>query len=1359
MDFPAVRGFFITILYLTIFIPGIVLSQYVPQQVHFYTSDPAQRAFDSLMATRIPVLEYSSDALSQVLPDSLDNSSHIWFPGILDQYTYFACQQYCGSAYTFAYEMNRARNVNGQLPENRYPAHYMWHFFNEGDKHTGVNFLHTFHAMMEQGHITSTDYGSDTSQLEKGWITGYDKYYRAMKNRIRNIYSLPVNSTEGILAVKQYLYDHLDGSSTGGVACFTASSPSNMGGIRPLPPDSPEAGKDVLVDWLPYPTHGMTIIGYHDSIRYDLNMDGLYTNDIDINEDGIVDARDWEIGGFRLANSYGQWWSDAGYFYVLYHAMASDFEEGGVWNNCVYIVEPDPDYSPLLTLKIHLEHNRRDQLNIIAGVSQDLQDDFPDYVIQPPIFNHQGGPMYMQGFDFLPGQKNLEFGIDVTPLMSYLEPGSPAKFFLIIEERDIENLGEGILHEASFIHYGNPITSFPCNGQGISIRHNGTTILSATGTVTYDSPVILDEELPPFSPYGTCSVQLQATDGEAPYSWNLHQPYKKMKGDAVYTPFSDIQVYPQTSGKPYTAVALPFAFPFFGKSFDTVYMNVYGMVHFSEKHLPYPYLCSATDMLDYISAITPGFSWDYVIRPGDGDGMWISSSPDSVRFRWKLSLAGMETQTNVEFGLTLFPDGKVTFCYGPAQLEPNSIITWCGISSGDKYNTLVTPIFDQQSESGNSITWFPPTTPGRVILSPDGSLTVTGADTNLIYDIPVRVTDMQDISTDKLLKLSSGLIISHELSSISGYLKQSEPASIDIEVTNISQGQLEEITLQFFCERPELLLSDSLSSAGMLAGGQSVNLTDAFSCTLQTHLPDEAILPCRIVATSEGKSWEYRFNLEVSAIDLKLKGMEVEDGVNGLLEAGETADLVFILSNTGSLPAEDLHLTLSSQDEFFEIVSSQSLQFGSLGKNAIREALFTVRAAKNTPPGHLANLELMVTNNDGLEIIFTSSLTMGTNQIALITLTSTTTTTSLMSGYLDSLQLGYDQHTTLPDNMNIYPVSFIILGTSYPGSYTLSIDENVKLINYLNNGGNVYMESYSSWFYGAGVMLEEIFKFSAGRVNSYSFEEMSGVTGTLTEGMDYQYIAPIPYAIFEVVPKGEGFALMHNKGDSTRCLEFGYAGSDYKTIGTFIEFGQLVDSEPPSRKAILFKKYLEFLEVNIEGPFPFFHADTTHLCQWHHVQFTDDSFDDVLSWQWEFPGGTPAASEEQNPVVQYHSPGVYDVILTVSDGLHAETMHKKRYIHINVCADVETIPSPANEIHVFPNPAKDHVTIALPFRPEGEVHADIFDLGGTVVSHMALSGSSVSGEFPIDTSVLAPGIYIIRISWRNESFIKKLVIF
>ncbi len=67
-------------------------------------------------------------------------------------------------------------------------------------------------------------------------------------------------------------------------------------------------------------------------------------------------------------------------------------------------------------------------------------------------------------------------------------------------------------------------------------------------------------------------------------------------------------------------------------------------------------------------------------------------------------------------------------------------------------------------------------------------------------------------------------------------------------------------------------------------------------------------------------------------------------------------------------------------------------------------------------------------------------------------------------------------------------------------------------------------------------------------------------------------------------------------------------------------------------------------------------VDSSAICTPTCVMFTDSSTGHPTSWQWSFPGGTPATSSLQNPgLVCYTAPGSYDVSLTVSDGVDFST--------------------------------------------------------------------------------------------------------
>ena len=54
------------------------------------------------------------------------------------------------------------------------------------------------------------------------------------------------------------------------------------------------------------------------------------------------------------------------------------------------------------------------------------------------------------------------------------------------------------------------------------------------------------------------------------------------------------------------------------------------------------------------------------------------------------------------------------------------------------------------------------------------------------------------------------------------------------------------------------------------------------------------------------------------------------------------------------------------------------------------------------------------------------------------------------------------------------------------------------------------------------------------------------------------------------------------------------------------------------------------------------------VCSGSAVQFTDQSLGNPTGWSWTFPGGTPASSTQQNPVVTWNQAGTYNVTLVIS---------------------------------------------------------------------------------------------------------------
>lgn len=236
------------------------------------------------------------------LPERVDNSKHKFFPELISQYSW-SCNQASSIGYTFTYEINRARNADGNFPENQYAYLYPWNFnVTPSIQAPGVSYFDTWEIIKAGGCPNVIDYPYQSTGVY--WMSGFDKYDRAMRNRVLNNYSMPVGTPEDLLILKRYLYDHLEGSQYGGLASFQIASGGMQ--IHYLGTQSRDPGAPLITGFGVNVGHAMTIVGYDDRIGIDLNADGELTNDVDINGDRIIDLHDYEKGGIDRLQLLGR---------------------------------------------------------------------------------------------------------------------------------------------------------------------------------------------------------------------------------------------------------------------------------------------------------------------------------------------------------------------------------------------------------------------------------------------------------------------------------------------------------------------------------------------------------------------------------------------------------------------------------------------------------------------------------------------------------------------------------------------------------------------------------------------------------------------------------------------------------------------------------------------------------------------------------------------------------------------------------------------------------------------------------------------------------------------------------------------
>jgi hypothetical protein len=400
-----------------------------------------------------------------------------------------SCTQAAEVGYTFNYEYNRKFNTTG-VPFNYM---YTYNFLNGGDGANGTYPEDGFKIIKQNGCPTACDFDDPAVSPNSPtrfcyWMSGYDKYKNGMNNSISGIYWMGLcNTVNDLNIIKHWIADHGTGESSGGLLVFAVYTVGmEMGDIN-LNSQSNAGKKYIKKLGSTAGPHAMTIVGYDDDCWIkDINGDGQYTNDRDVNGDGIFDIKDFEKGAFKIVNSHGTSFGDQGFAFLPYHLMYED--NPGFVIDYVYgckIKDPNEDK---IVYKINIEHSCRDKINIKLGHVSIENPSNPPSFYTTNLFNSQGGCKRMRGAYSGP----IEIGLDYN-LITLSKIIKDA--INVVETGDQNNSHDGIVHSFSLVDYRwNEEFELQCLQTNVPIVNNGNTILSIDyHLIPHEAPITVTE--------------------------------------------------------------------------------------------------------------------------------------------------------------------------------------------------------------------------------------------------------------------------------------------------------------------------------------------------------------------------------------------------------------------------------------------------------------------------------------------------------------------------------------------------------------------------------------------------------------------------------------------------------------------------------------------------------------------------------------------------------------------------------------------------------------------------------------------------------------------------------------------------
>jgi len=1280
------------------------------------------------------------------LPYSVDNSTSPYLRPVFNQQG-ASCGQATLVGYNFTYEINRLRNLTSDTAINLYPDHFVWNFMNSTTPYYGggVSYFHTFDLLYDAGNPTEAVYGPIELDDDYYWASGYEVYHNAMTNRISGAASIPVGTPEGLLVLKHWLHNHLEGSETGGLASFYAGQDY---GLVVLPQESADAGKHAHTRFGPKATHAMTIVGYNDSVCYDINNDGQFTNDLDITGDGIVDMRDWEYGAMKAVNSYGTNWGDDGFFYLMYSTLALEYgEQGGIWNNSVHVLFPEAEWHPKLTMKATISHNWRQKIRLRAGVSLDTSSFVPEYIVGFSHFNFQGSYYPMPG-QVSNANEPIELGLDVSQLLSYVPADKAARFFLLVDEEDNYDQSYGTIHDFSLLEYAGDelIQETAAVFLPKAINNDKTTYTSVVYEPQNAGPVFLPDQTILINPVSDTLINLEPVAGQSPFNWQIFPDYTE---SGQIKPYPDLQtnilpVDDEENG--YAAVTLPFSFPLAGIIYDTLYMHVDGYLMFKPGDMPYYYLQFDELYLKQLKAIAPLMHRKFGLF-NEGDRLGWLAAPDSVLFEWQIS--DQNNQASATFYAKLFPDGDITFHYKEIQADM-SFTPAIGLGFAELEESPDSkPFFSRYSRTlppaNLQISLKPGADLQRMHINQNQQLVWQGGSHNF-GKAGLRMTADDRLFAEEEIFVTAGPEFTLILPDETPLIRRHLPISLDLNIKNHSTQSFEVNAIHFAAASLGFQVQANLQLPISLEPGATVRVPEA--CVLFSE--NTFIEEVRIDINANVN------DLEIFSQDLFTFGYFnpvvssaiIIDGDNQQLDPGEKVLLVYELSNLGPLTINDLEFSIQFDDPFVMLVSDSLLTIEKLEAGQLIHLFFEIQTSHAAQQGRSFEIVSQLLHDD--EVLYDGHdfLQIGKSKIALIDLDRNHNSAPVMEEELQNNSIIYHVLQGIDSTIFNYELLFLTLGVM-PHYDELNAVEDALLAGFLSAGGNIYLEGGSFFYMNPHTQLRELLR-TEGFIDGvqYPADTLAGLSGSPVEGIQFSYQGDQAWCenLLPLEPAKPWFADSQTNLNYVAAIDSG----SYKGIATSLEFGGL-QALPGSSLTELMAAYLSFLGYTQTEVSARFEVSKRTSCPHTAVGFQFSGLGNPESIRWYFEGGLADDVQSANPVVTYESPGTYDVGLVVEASGIADSIFVENFITVNSCASIAE--DNQTKLRLFPNPVRENLQLVLPQPASESQWIRLYDLDGRLVDQRLLMQGET--ECGMNIAKLKPGVYLIqRSAKQNNDYIK-----
>ncbi len=157
------------------------------------------------------------------------------------------------------------------------------------------------------------------------------------------------------------------------------------------------------------------------------------------------------------------------------------------------------------------------------------------------------------------------------------------------------------------------------------------------------------------------------------------------------------------------------------------------------------------------------------------------------------------------------------------------------------------------------------------------------------------------------------------------------------------------------------------------------------------------------------------------------------------------------------------------------------------------------------------------------------------------------------------------------------------------------------------------------------------------------------------------------------------------------------------------------------------------------------------------VTFFDQSQNNPIIWDWEFPGAEPASSNEKNPTVTYVNPGSFPVTLKASNSFGSDILTEEGFITIGWPVGIED-NTQYTSLLLYPTPAKDWVSLQYSLPNVSNIQLNLFNLIGQSLYQDSFTANSGEHLYRLDIQQLSSGTYFLVVNINGQEETLRLLV-